>query len=514
MRKAFVGITLFLLASPLLANEELDDRMMHAASILQEIRGPLAEDAPGVLENAHAVAVFPKFVQVGLVGGVKHGGGVLATRLASGAWSRPAFVKITSGSVGLQLGVSVSQLLIVFKDPKAVEAISGGQFAIGADAGYAAGQVGGSAAAGTDNKLQNRIVAMARSKGLFAGVSLEGGVLRIEKDTNVEFYNDAIGLDGRKLLENTQVELPPVAQHFLIVLGESVPPLSEDTTLAGGEEETDANMRFAEDENADFGGADYTAQAGTGADAQANAGAQPGMNAQPRAAQRMASANSAPQNTASVNGPATPGRSTSESWIAPDGRELPSRNANATPQAASWVTPENAYNERNYPSSSGPGLGSRIVGKLTDAAVDAAKDLAVDRFRRKPEAQAAKVAAKVGGELAKSAASGLTGSGRSAAVSAAPPTSATPRPAAPSGSSLSARAQRPMLEPMGAVASTEGAWLDPAGADYTVAGRSPGARASVSRSPITQRTGPPPPSEWPQAWRDAQILGGVCEPGT
>ena len=499
MRKAFVGITLFLLASPLLANEELDDRMMHAASILQEIRGSLTEDAPGVLENAHAVAVFPKFVQVGLVGGVKHGGGVLATRLASGAWSRPAFVKITSGSVGLQLGVSVSQLLIVFKDPKAVEAISGGQFAIGADAGYAAGQVGGSAAAGTDNKLQNRIVAMARSKGLFAGVSLEGGVLRIEKDTNVEFYNDAIGLDGRRLLENTQVELPPVAQHFLIVLGESVPPLSEDATLEGGEEETDANMRFAEDENAESG-AGYTAQAGTGADAQANAGTQPGMNAQPSAGPRMASANSAPPNTAaSVNSPAAPGQPTSESWIAPDGRELASRNANATPQAASWVTPENAYNERNYPPSSGPGLGSRIVGKLTDAAVDAAKDLAVDRFRSKPEAQAAKVAAKVGGELAKSAASGLTGSGRSAAVSAAPPTTATPRP---------------MPEPMGAVASTEGAWLDPAGADYSVASRSPGARASVSRSPIVQRTGPPPPSEWPQAWRDAQILGGVCEPGT
>ena len=514
MRKALVGITLFLLAAPLFANEELDDRMMHAASILQEIRGPLDQDAPGVLENAHAVAIFPKFVQVGLVGGVKHGGGVLSTRLASGAWSRPAFVKITSGSLGLQLGVSMSQLLIVFKDPKAVEAISGGQFAIGADAGYAAGQVGGSAAAGTDNKLQNRIVAMARSKGLFAGVSLEGGVLRIEKDTNVEFYNDAIGLDGRKLLENTQVELPPVAQHFLIVLGESAPPLSEDTTLAGGEEETDANMRFTEDENAESG-ADYTAQAGTGADAQANTGAQPGINAQPRAAQRMASTNSAPQNTASVNGPATPGRSTSESWIAPDGRELPSgKAANATPRAASWITPENAYNERNYPPSSGPGLGGRIVGKLADATVDAAKDLAVDRLRRKPEAQAAKVAARVGGELASSAASGLTGSGRSASVSAAPSASATPRSTAPSGSSLSARAQRPMPEPMGAIASTDGAWLDPAGADYSVASRSPGARAPVSGSPITQRTGPPPPSEWPQAWRDAQILGGVCEPGT
>ena len=172
--------------------------MMHAASILQEIRGPLEEDAPGILKDAYAVAIFPEFVKVGLFGGVKHGRGVLATRLASGTWSKPAFVRITSGSIGLQFGVSMSQLLVVFKDPKAVEAISGGQFSIGADAGYAAGELGGSAGAGTDNKLDNKIVAMARSKGLFAGVALEGGVLRIEKDSNVEFYNDAIGLDGAR----------------------------------------------------------------------------------------------------------------------------------------------------------------------------------------------------------------------------------------------------------------------------------------------------------------------------
>ena len=163
---------------------------------------------------------------MGLFGAVKHGSGVLATRHECGNWSKPAFVRITSGSLGLQFGVSMSQLLIVFKDPKAVEAISGGQFTIGADAGYAAGELGGSATAGTDNKLENRIVMMARSKGLFAGVSLEGGVLRMEKDANVEFYNDAIGLDGRTLLEDTEVELPPVAQHFLIVLDESVPAVS------------------------------------------------------------------------------------------------------------------------------------------------------------------------------------------------------------------------------------------------------------------------------------------------
>ena len=226
IRKSVLGWSLFLLAAPGLADKTLDDRMMHAASILQEIRGSLDEEPPDILQNAYAVAVFPEFVNVGLVGGVKHGRGVLAQRMDSGDWSKPAFVRLTSGSFGLQFGISMSQLLLVFKDPKAVEAISGGQFAIGADAGYAAGELGGSAGAGTDNKLENQVVAMARSKGLFAGVALEGGVLRVEKNANVEFYNDAIGLDGRTLLQDTEVETPAVAQHFQIVLRESVPPLA------------------------------------------------------------------------------------------------------------------------------------------------------------------------------------------------------------------------------------------------------------------------------------------------
>ena len=475
MRKAVVGITLFLLAAPLLADEKLEDRMMHAASILQEIRGPLEEDAPGVLENAHAVAVFPEFVQVGLLGGVKHGSGVLATRLASGDWSKPAFVRITSGSVGLQFGVSMSQLLIVFKDPKAVEAISGGQFSIGADAGYAAGDLGGSASAGTDNKLQNRIVAMARSKGLFAGVALEGGVLRIEKDSNVEFYNNAIGLDGRILLEDTEVELPPVAQHFRIVLGESVPPVSGEAPQEGGEGNSDVDLRFAEDE-----------KRGTVAE---SAPEEPAIE-DSRA--RMANA----------QGSATPG-APGGSWISPDGRTLPSgktglastpangaRNhlrTNVAPEAATWVTPQTGSPQPSGDQSSGSGLGGRIVGKITDAALDAAKDLAVSSIRDKPEVQGAKLAAGVAGELASSAGSG----------SSAPPPE-----------------KRPLPKPEAAIASTDGGWLALEEADFPIASPAPESIPSVAAKPTAELTGPPGPSEWPDEWRDAQILGGVCEPGT
>lgn len=461
MRKAVVGITLFLLAAPLAADEKLDDRMMHSASILQEIRGPLAEDAPGVLENAHAVAVFPEFVKVGLFGGVKHGRGVLSTRLESGSWSRPAFVRITSGSVGLQFGVSMSQLLIVFKDPKAVAAISGGQFTLGADAGYAAGELGGSATAGTDNKLENRIVMMARSKGLFAGVALEGGVLRIEKDSNVEFYNDAIGLDGRTLLEDEEVELPPVAQHFLIVLNESVPPVSPEAAPAGSESESDVDLRFAEDENAQAVARSAPGEPG-GKDSRGSAGRShpdPGN----------------PPSRAIANAPA------------PASGPQYGLGANAAPQAGTWVTPATGSPQPNGDQSSGPGLGSRIAGKLVDAALDGAKDLAVDAIRNKPEAQGAKLAARAGGELASAARSGM---------------------------SAPLQKKRVLQQPERTIASTDGAWVTPDAPAYRMASRSPDTPPSMPGLPNPELTGPPAPSEWPDEWREAQLLGGVCEPGS
>ena len=507
MRKAVVGLTLFLLAAPTFADKKLDDRMMHSASILQEIRGNLEEDPPGVLHDAYAVAIFPEFVKVGLFGGVKHGRGVLATRLASGDWSKPAFVRITSGSFGLQFGVSMSQLLIVFKDPKAVEAISGGQFAIGADAGYAAGELGGSASASTDNKLQNRIVAMARSRGLFAGVALEGGVLRIEKDSNVEFYNNAIGLDGRTLLEDTEVELPTVAQHFLIVLDESVPPLApEADPVTWGRKASDGldlkyderTTQAANGKTQDPAGDDKA----TASNGEAEADGSVDLTRRPDRA------------IAGGSGTATRDGASRGAWITPDGEALPSGSASTggqggigqdTAAAANWVSPgDDAANQdatgQGGEQSGGFGLTGKIVGKVTEAAIDGAKELALESIRNKPEAQGAKVAAEVGKELLDGDEDGS-------------------RPRTP---------PRQPPEPPVATVADAGKWVEPADAQSSLANTAPQPRAPdyqpVSATPdslpaiATTRnpdfTGPPPPSEWPQEWRDAETLGGLCEPGS
>ena len=494
MRRAVVGITLFLFAAPLLADKKLDDRMMHAASILQEIRGPLDEDAPGVLKDAYAVAIFPEFVKVGLLGGVKHGRGVLAARLASGNWSKPAFVRITSGSLGLQFGVSMSQLLIVFKDPKAVEAISGGQFAIGADAGYAAGELGGSASAGTDNRLENRIVAMSRSKGLFAGAALEGGVLRIEKDSNVEFYNNAIGLDGRTLLEDEEVELPPVAQHFLIVLDESVPSLApEAPPVSWGTKASDqldlaqSAAKAAHSDDRDPAGAN-TASASNGELAAAGSVPPAQLSSRP---------------IASTPGARTPDSASQGAWVTPDGAELPSGNvALETASAATWVSPEEAASARGEEQerSGGSGLGGRIVGKVTEAAWDGAKELAMESIRNKPEAQGAKLAAKVGEEI-------IEGAG-----DRSPPRSPPKEPSEPPVATVANNDG--WVEPLEAQADLAGEPPQAGKPDYRLASRTTDSLPAIASAPNTGLTGPPAPSEWPDEWRDEQLLGGVCEPGS
>ena len=473
IRKAVVGLSLFLVAVPVLADKGLEDRMMHAASILQEIRGSLDAEAPGVLNNAYAVAVFPEFVNVGLVGGVKHGRGIVAKRLASGEWSKPAFARLTSGSFGLQFGVSMSQLLIVFKDPKAVEAISGGQFTIGADAAYAAGELGGSAGAATDNKFQNQTVAVARSKGLFMGVALEGGVLRIEKDSNVEFYNDSIGLDGRRLLNDTEVETPAVAQHFQIVLAESMPLLSEDATPAS---EGNPNTHRSNFDNANRsvslgdsapGGISPQSKLRSGA-AQARAAPAPASAATPGASGLNDAANVAPLPQATTEG----------IWVTADGVQLPAGKPS-----------------ENQRASGESRLSNELAGRARGALWDGARNLASDALHDNRDFRNAKLAAKAGGKLADAA---LSRGGSGASPKAAPP---APQPGASAGTGNWVEVPEPAHESASAI-SRQPAQL---------ATDLPAAPANADAGRFV---GPPSPSEWPQEWVRQQALNGACEQGS
>lgn len=513
IRKPVVGLTLCMIAVPLLADKALDNRMMHAASILQEIRGSLDEEAPGVLNGTYAVAIFPEFVKVGLLGAVKHGRGVLATRLDNGDWSKPAFVRLTSGSLGLQFGVSMSQLLIVFKDPKAVDAISGGQFTIGADVGYAAGGLGGATGASTDNKFQNQIVALARSKGLFAGVGLEGGILRIERDSNVEFYNNAIGLDGRRLLEDTEVELPAVAQHFRIVVQESVPSLPEeeqsvsaDNSGAGASAPDNSGISTGLPGQPSSGARSPAQSNSANASATAPKGAERTLNKQPVASASPAPTQQKvtegawinPEQTSASGDPSADARSSGNSRLAD---ELASRASGALWDGAVDLASNALRDDRDTQKAKlAAKTGGRLAGRAGAALLDGAADLAGHALRNDRDVQNVKLAAKTGSKLAK------------AAIHSSSP--GAPSPArgsvAPTPSATNGAGQWVSIDP----AREQVASNLPQPVDKSVISAPAAPAVPPANTAEPGFTGPPAPSEWPQEWLQQQAAKGACAPGS
>ena len=183
-------LTVFLLASlPARAGQEEDERASNAVKVLDEVMRMPEQAIPNkLLETAHAVAVIPGVVKAGLVVGGRHGKGLVSVRSADGTWSHPSYISLTGGSIGFQAGVQSTDVVLVFRTPRGVDSIVHGKFTLGADAAVAAGPVGRTAQASPDGQLKAEIYAYSRSRGLFAGVALDGAVLSIDNDANESVY--------------------------------------------------------------------------------------------------------------------------------------------------------------------------------------------------------------------------------------------------------------------------------------------------------------------------------------
>src|SRR5205085_11303913 len=140
----------------------------------------------------HAVAIIPDVIKLGFVVGGQRGHGVVIIRQADGSWRAPMFVTITGGSIGWQVGAQATDFMLVFKTQKSVEGLLRGKFTLGADAAIAAGPVGRRAVAATDAELKAEIYSYSRSRGLFAGVSLEGSALQVDDRANASYYGVTI----------------------------------------------------------------------------------------------------------------------------------------------------------------------------------------------------------------------------------------------------------------------------------------------------------------------------------
>jgi lipid-binding SYLF domain-containing protein len=186
MRLTAVFALALALAAPAAARgaDELA-RADDAVRVLNEIMGAPDRRLPDrLLRDAEAVAVIPEVVKAGFVVGGRFGRGLLSVRAPDGTWSNPTYISLTGGSVGFQAGVQSTDVILVFRTRRGVDGVVNGKFTLGADAAIAAGPVGRNANASTDAQLKAEIYSYSRSRGLFAGVALDGAVLAIDHDAN------------------------------------------------------------------------------------------------------------------------------------------------------------------------------------------------------------------------------------------------------------------------------------------------------------------------------------------
>jgi len=217
---AVAALTLTLLPCLAFAQGVETDRVNEAARVLEEILSAPDKGVPeAIVEKAQAIVVIPSTVKGALLIGAQRGKGVMSVKSASG-WSAPAFVTLTGGSLGLQIGGQATDIVLVVVNEGGIDNLAQNTFKIGGDASVAAGPVGREAAASTDYKLQAQILSYSRSRGLFAGVSLAGTTIRADRDANEKIYG--VGYSTKNIVVERKVEPTAVAEPWLRVLKEKM----------------------------------------------------------------------------------------------------------------------------------------------------------------------------------------------------------------------------------------------------------------------------------------------------
>lgn len=192
-----------------------EERLEESRAVYQELA---ASEVPKQLqEKCKCVAVIPGVVKGALGFGGRHGKGVLSCRDTSGTWSPPIFLTLSGGSFGLQIGVEKADVVLFFMNEKGARSLVESKFTLSGKAGVAAGPVGRTGEAATDIKLNAEIYSYAKSKGLFAGISLEGSRLAPDNDALERFYGKSARPD-QVLFQQKAPSRPPAIQPFLRAL--------------------------------------------------------------------------------------------------------------------------------------------------------------------------------------------------------------------------------------------------------------------------------------------------------
>jgi len=221
-RFLLLGIVIALSAMAVAGDEKTDgkaskakDRVQAAADVLNEIQGAPDQGIPAeVLGSAECVAVVPSMLKGGFVVGARYGRGLASCRTPKG-WSAPAFFSVKGGSFGLQIGGQAVDLVMLIMNDGGMQKLLSSQFKLGADASVAAGPVGRHAAADTDWKMRAQVLSYSRARGVFAGLELNGALIRQDKDSTREFYGHVV---TSKASLQGEIEPPADAYPFLQTL--------------------------------------------------------------------------------------------------------------------------------------------------------------------------------------------------------------------------------------------------------------------------------------------------------
>ncbi len=192
MKKLFCLLLVFV-GINLLAGETQTKIVLESTQILRNIMQIPEKSIPiKLLRNAKALAIIPHVIKVGFVVGGRFGRGVLMVKQKNGYWSSPCFINLTGGSIGWQIGAQATDIILVFKTRRGVDGIVGGKFTLGANVSVAAGPVGRNASASTDAMLNAEIYSYSRTKGLFAGVCVDGSAISINDEYNELYYHKKV----------------------------------------------------------------------------------------------------------------------------------------------------------------------------------------------------------------------------------------------------------------------------------------------------------------------------------
>ncbi|MGA9623720.1 MAG: lipid-binding SYLF domain-containing protein [Bryobacteraceae bacterium] len=213
-----VSVAGLALVLPALASDRDDDigRIQKATQVFHEIMTTPDKGIPrDLLEKAKCVAIIPGEEKLAFIFGGNYGKGLATCRTGNG-WSAPMFVAVGGGSVGFQIGGSFTDVVMLFMNDHALQSLMGDKFKIGADATVAAGPVGRQATAGTDVRLNAEILSYSRSKGVFAGVSVNGAVVQADHSGDKAMYGRDV--THREILDG-KIAVPESAQRLVADLG-------------------------------------------------------------------------------------------------------------------------------------------------------------------------------------------------------------------------------------------------------------------------------------------------------